>query len=119
MKTWEDRFFALNKESEVELKGACFSHVFRGLGALGWKLDDEFWAPDLQVSRFLRGEGEIFVIQETYFDPKLTGGEQDIEALRTFISGIDANEELYAGARPNQPNEEAKQFSVGNAGQRP
>ena len=109
MKTWEDRFFALNKESEVEFKGACFSHVFRGLDSLGWNLDDEFWAPDLQVSRFLRGEGEIFVIQETYSDPKLTGSEQDIEALRTFISGIDPNEVLYAGSKPVGPNEEAEQ----------
>jgi hypothetical protein len=48
------------------------------------------------------------VIQETYFDPKLTGSEQDIEALRTFISGIDPNEVLYAAARPIQPNEEAE-----------
>ena len=119
MKTWEDRFFTLNKESEVEFKGACFSHVFRGLGALGWKLDDEFWAPDLQVSRYLRDEGEIFVIQETYFDPKLTGSEQDIEALRTFISGIDPNEVLLAGARPIEPNQEAEQVSGGNGGQRP
>ncbi len=117
--TWEDRFFAFNKDSEVEFKGACFSNVFRGIGALGLKLEDEFWAPDLQVSRFLRGEGEIFVIQETYFDPKLTGSEQDIEALRTFISGIDPNEVLYAGARPIEPNEEAEQVSGGNGGQSP
>ena len=109
MKTWEDRFFVLNKESEVEFKRVCFSHVFRGLGALGWKLNDEFWAPDLQVSRFLRDEDEIFVIQETYFDPKLTGSEQDIEALRTLISGIDPNEVFYAGARPIHPNEEEEQ----------
>jgi hypothetical protein len=119
MKTWVDRFFALNKESEVEFTGVCFSHVFRGLDALGWKLDDEFWAPDMQVSRFLRGVSEIFVIQETYFDPKLTGGDHDIEALRAFISGIGPNEVLYAGARPIQPNEEAEQVSRGNGGQRP
>jgi hypothetical protein len=115
MKTWENRFFAFNKKSEVELKGACFSHVFRALNALEWNLDDEFWAPDLQVSRFLRHDEEIFVIQETYFDPKLTGSSEDIEEIKKFISGIDPNEVLYAGARPVESTEEAEQGVDPNA----
>lgn len=87
--------------------------MFRGLDALEWKLDDEFWAPDLQVSRFLRGEDEIFVIQETYFDPKLTGSTQDVEALGKFISEIGPNEMLYAGAKPVLSTEEAEQAGAG------
>ncbi len=101
MKTWEERFFELNREQETELVGVCFSHVFRGLKALGWNCDDEFWAPDLQVSRFTQLEEELFVIQETYFAPKLTGEDRRISELRAFISGIDPNEDSLAGAPPS------------------
>lgn len=108
MKTWENRFFGRNKESEVEFKGVYLSYLFRGLDALGWNLDDEFLAPDLQVSRFLRGEDELFVMHETYFDPKLTGNDKDIEALREHITKIDPNEVLYAGARPEESKIQAE-----------
>jgi hypothetical protein len=109
MKTWEDRFFALNRTSEVELEGVPLEHVARALRALGWSKDDEFWAPDLQVSRFIRHDDEIFIVQETYFDPKLTGTNRQVEELREFISGIDPNEILYAGARAKVGDNQAEQ----------
>ena len=96
MKKWEKRFFDLDHKTEVELKGACFSDVFSGLEAFQWKLDDEFWARDLQVSRLLRDTDEIFVIQETFFDPQLIGAPGHIEELRKYLSGIDPNEVRYA-----------------------
>jgi hypothetical protein len=92
MEKWEDRFFALNRTNETELKGVPLSLVFRGLHRFGWKRDDEIFAPDLQVSRFIREEDEIFVIQETYFDPKLTGDASSILELSNAITEIDPNE---------------------------
>jgi hypothetical protein len=115
MKTWEKRYFILNETNEVELKGVAFSHIFRGLNSLGWKRDDEFWAPDLQVSRFVRADEEIFVIEETYFDPKLTGDEQHIQELEEAISKIDPDEILYAGARPQPEQKQAEQVGDGDA----
>ena len=99
MKQWEERFFAQNKKSEVELEGVSFADVFRGLDVLGWNRDDEFWVPDLQVVRFLRDEDEIFIIQETYFDPKLTGSTSHIKELGKFLSKIDPDEKLNAGSK--------------------
>jgi hypothetical protein len=98
MKKWEDRFFALNKEIEVEIAERSIDHVARAARHLGWKVDDQFWAPDLHVSRLVRGESELFVIQETYFGPKLTGNEADISEVRKEAFKIDPNEELFAGS---------------------
>ncbi len=114
MKTWEERFFALNRTNEVELVGISFEHLFRALAALDWSLDDEFWAPDLQVSRFLRQEEEIFVIQETYFDPKLAGTDLQVEELSDFISKISPDEFLCAGARPSDGTNQAEQVVAPN-----
>lgn len=115
MKTWEERYFILNKTNEVELKGVSFSYIFRGLNTLGWERNDEFWAPDLQVSRFVRADNEIFVIQETYFDPKLTGDELHIQELEEAISKIDPVEVLYAGARPQAEQKQAEQPAHGDS----
>jgi len=109
MKTWGARFFALNRTNEVELIGVPLEHVARALRALGWSKDDEFWAPDLQVSRLVRHEDEIFIIQETYFDPKVTGTHWHVEELREFISGIDPNEILHAGAPARVGDNQAEQ----------
>jgi hypothetical protein len=97
MKYWESRFFELNRTNEVELVKVPLDHVSRALSVLGWSKDDELWAPDLHVSRFLREDAEIFVLQETYFDPKLTGDARHICEIREYISGIGPNEILYAG----------------------
>jgi hypothetical protein len=99
MKKWEERFFALNRPNEVELVGISLEHVALALKALCWTKDDDFWSPDLQVSRFIRHDDEIFIIQETYFDPKLTGAEQQVQELRDFISGTDPNEISSAGLK--------------------
>jgi hypothetical protein len=99
MKKWEERFFALNRTNEVELVGISLEHVALALKALRWTKDDDFWSPDLRVSRFIRHDDEIFIIQETYFDPKLTGAEQRVQELRDFISGIDLNEIPSAGLK--------------------
>ena len=97
MKKWEDRFFALNKEIEVEVPERALDHVARAARQLGWTVDDQFWAPDLHVSRLVRGEDELFLIQETYFGPKLTGSPTDITQLRAEALKIDPNKELFAG----------------------
>jgi hypothetical protein len=97
MERWEDRFFAQNRKSEVEFAGVPFEHVYRALAALGWTKDDEFWAPDLHVSRFVRPNEEIFVIHEAYFDLKITGTDRQADNLREFISGIEPDEVLCAG----------------------
>ena len=100
MKKWEDRFFALNKEIEVEVTERALDHVARAAKQLGWAVDDQFWSPDLHVSRLVRGENELFLIQETYFGPKLTGSPTDIAQLRAEALKIDPNEELFAGRSP-------------------
>lgn len=97
MKKWQDRFFVLNKEIEVEITERALDHVARAARQLGWIVDDEFWARDLHVSRLVRGENELFLIQETHFGPKLTGSPTDIAQLRAEALKIDPNEEFLAG----------------------
>lgn len=97
MNNWKDRFFALNREIEVEITQRDLDHVVRAARQLGWKVDDQFWAPDLHVSRLLRGESELFLVQETYFGPKLTGNPEDISELSDEAIKIDPNEEHFAG----------------------
>ncbi|HVV71339.1 MAG TPA: hypothetical protein VHI52_07550 [Verrucomicrobiae bacterium] len=100
MKKWEDRFFALNKEIEVEVTEWALDHLARAAKLLGWTVDDEFWAPDLHVSRLVRGENELFLIQESYFGPKLTGNPPEIAQLRAEALKIDPNQEFLAGRSP-------------------
>lgn len=97
MKKWEDRFFALIRDVEVEITERDLDAVARAARHLGWKADDQFWAPDLHVLRLVRGEGELFLIQETYFGPKLTGNPQDIAELSDEVMKIDPNEDPLAG----------------------
>lgn len=94
---WESRFFSRNKEVEAELVGTAFHIAIRAIERLDWRLDDNFWAPDLQVSRYIKNEKELFLIQETYFGPKLTGEQTDIDAVKVAVTNIDPQEELYAG----------------------
>jgi len=100
MKKWEDRFFALNKDVEVEITDREFDDVACAARQLRWTVDDQFWAPDLHVSRLIRGDSEMFLIQETYFGPKLTGNVNDILELREAVQKIDPNRELLAGKIP-------------------
>jgi len=83
MKTWTERFFELNKINETELEGVQMEAVCRSLKELAWNLDDLFQTLDLSVSRWIRGDEEIFVIEETYFDPKLTGLAQHVDEVLT------------------------------------
>jgi len=115
MKTWEERFFALNQTNEVELVGVPLEHVVRALYVLKWTKDDQFWAPDLHVTRFHRDQDEIFVIQETYFDPKLTGTEKHVDEIRQISSGFDPNVRLYAGAQGKTGDDLAEQPAHGDA----
>jgi hypothetical protein len=116
MKTWEERFFDLNRTNQIELVGVPLEHVARALYVLRWIKDDQFWAPDLHVTRFHRGQDEIFVIQETYFDPKLTGTEMHVEEIREIISGIDPSVRLYAGAQGKIGDDPAEQAGTSNGG---
>lgn len=81
MSPWQKRFFKLNKETEVELTGHLIHHVEAVLRELGWDKSDSFWAPDLEVSNFERSESELYLMTETYFDPKLTGDIAHIEEV--------------------------------------
>ena len=76
MKAWIDRFFELNRDVERELEGVGIERVKSALDQLNWRHTDEFWSPDIQVDQFHRGDDELFVIQETYFSPKLTGASE-------------------------------------------
>lgn len=104
MKKWEDRFFALNKETEVEIADRGLDDVSRAARLLGWVVNDQFWAPDLHVSRLVREEHELFIIQETYFGPKLTGSHADIEQVRVEALKIAPNRERLAGKSPKTKN---------------
>ena len=97
MEKWAERFFAINKEIEVEIPDRSIDHMIQAAKELDWMFNDEFWAPDLQVSRFVRNESEIFIIQETYFGPKITGEKSDVQELSDRVSKIDPDKELYAG----------------------
>jgi len=83
MKAWIDRFFKLNRDAERELEGVTIEQVKSALDQLSWRHSDEFWSPDLQVDQFHRGEAELFVIQETYFSPKLTGAAEHISEVES------------------------------------
>jgi hypothetical protein len=110
MKMWEDRFFALNKEIEVEVNERTLEQVPCATSQLGWTVDDQFWARDLHVSRLVRGDNELFLIQETYFGPKLTGSPADIAQLRAEALKINPNKDLFAGRSPTiEKNAQNKQ----------
>ena len=116
MKKWEDRFFALNKHIEVEVTERTLDDVARAAMLLGWVVDDQFWTPDLHVSRLVREGDELFLIQETYFGPKLTGRPADIEQLRVEVLKIDPNQELLAGRSPGTGKNEPNKRTTDNSG---
>ena len=97
MSPWQKRFFKLNKETEVELKGHPIHHVEAVLRELGWVKLDSFWAPDLEVSRFGRSASELFLVIESYFDPKLTGDISQIEDVSRALDSYEPPTEFYAG----------------------
>lgn len=88
MKTWWQRFFTLNQKVEVELVGAQTPLVLKTLESLGWKLDNECWSPDLLIVTFVRQNSELFLLDETYFDPKLTGVLADINEVTSAMPGV-------------------------------
>ncbi len=97
MEKWEDRFFAMNKEIEEEITERNLDDVIQSARKLRWTVDDQFWSPDLHVSRLIRGDSELFLIQETYYGPKLAGTMSDILELMEEVHNIDPNRELLAG----------------------
>jgi len=97
MSPWQKRFFKLNKETEVELKGHPLHHVEAVLRELEWDKSDSFWAPDLEVSNFERAESELYLAIETYFDPKLTGDISHIEEVRKALDSYEPPTVFYAG----------------------
>ena len=97
MSLWQKRFFKLNKETEVELKGHPIHHVEAVLRELGWGKLDSFWAPDLEVSNFARSESELYLVIETYFDPKLTGDVAHIEEVSRALESYETPTVFFAG----------------------
>ena len=97
MKSWEKRFFELNRNREVELKGHPFHHVLAVLRQLDWKHQDSLWAPDLEVSQFLKPGGELFLLNETYFDPKLTGTDEAVAQVQSELESYEPPTVFYAG----------------------
>ncbi len=103
MDAWVTRFFELNRTNEVELVDVYLGDVIQAVNDSGWTRDDEIWGPDLHVIRFLRPSGEIFVIEETYFSPKLTGADCDIAQIRECLSNMGPKSDLVAGSRTADP----------------
>ena len=97
MKSWEERFFELNRNRETELKGHPFHNVLDVLRKLNWEQHDSFWGPDLEVSQYLRSGQELFLIQETYFDPKLTGAEEAVAEVQAELESYRPPEVFLAG----------------------
>ncbi|GAA5496923.1 hypothetical protein Rhal01_03111 [Rubritalea halochordaticola] len=88
MKAWQDRFFRLNREHEVELVGSSPEKVIEVLENLGWVSEASAWCPDLEVAYFRKGEEEVFLVLETYFDPKLTGQDEAVREVQEFVAGV-------------------------------
>lgn len=88
MKAWQDRFFRLNREHEVELVGSSPEKVIEVLENLGWVSEESAWSPDLEVTYFLKGKEEMFLILETYFDPKLTGQDGAVREVQELVAGV-------------------------------
>ena len=85
MKDWERRFFALNATGEVELVGIPPEVVLDAVSSAGWASDDSLWSPNLQIRRFVRGEDELFLFDETYFDLKVTGSEDQVREIQYLV----------------------------------
>ncbi|SHJ17981.1 hypothetical protein SAMN02745181_1382 [Rubritalea squalenifaciens DSM 18772] len=85
MKAWQDRFFRLNREHEVELVGSSPEKVIEVLENLGWGSETSAWYPDLEVTYFRKGEEEMFLVLETYFDPKLTGQDEEVREVQEAL----------------------------------
>jgi len=101
MKEWVDRFFQRNKTIEVELTDMGIDQLVRRLRSLGWSHADDFWSPDLQVGRFTRDKDELFVLQETYFGPKVTGHSDHIaEIQKSEHAGAQDGESAAASSPP-------------------
>jgi len=74
MEGWTERFFrCLKEQGDHEFEGMALEKLLAVLLQLGWKPAESFWTPDLQVDRFVRDEEELFLMLETYFDPKICG----------------------------------------------
>lgn len=97
MNSWIDRFFELNRSFEKELKEHPFHHVLSVLQKLGWKQLDAFWGPDLEVSQFQRNDEELFLIQELYFNAKLTGSEEQISEVEAALDSYNPPDLTLAG----------------------
>ena len=88
MKSWLKRFFERNPNREVELTGYSPEWVLSVLSELGWNKGDSFWGSDLEILHFHKTEKEVFVLVETYFDPRISGAEEDVEEI---WSGLEIN----------------------------
>jgi len=83
MEGWTDRFFrCLKAHGDHEFEGLPLEKLLEVLLELGWKPAESFWTPDLQVGRFVRAdEAELFLMLETYFDPKICGLPDQVAAV--------------------------------------
>ena len=80
MKNWVKSFFS-NTKNEVELKRTTFEKLAKTLKDDGWQHKDEYWTPDLQINLFVKGSLELNLLQETYFDLKISGSKEVVQNI--------------------------------------